>query len=266
MAKTFSHEAIYTMATYSPWRDDVVFLDAYDRLTGYKNSTGDYVQSHRYSPALRTMPISSTWAEPSSFTLLDVSRAYSLWSYVRQTHRLAGADIIEIGGWRGGISALMARCCQQSASTSLVYCCDTYDRKCGMVNATEKDLYRNGALMNGHLPDVEDVERACACVGVAPVQVLSGVFPDDTGHLVHERRFRVCHIDVDVYVSAKDSFRFLWDRVVPGGVIVFDDYGFQDCPGLTEFVEEEFEGPDRIFTYNLNGQGVLTKLDQDTGM
>jgi O-methyltransferase len=38
------------------------------------------------------------------------------------------------------------------------------------------------------------------------VEILEGVFPDQTGHLVENEEFRFCHIDVDVYQSANDIF------------------------------------------------------------
>jgi O-methyltransferase len=34
------------------------------------------------------------------------------------------------------------------------------------------------------------------------VTILAGVFPNDTGSLIEGRKFRFCHIDVDVYESA----------------------------------------------------------------
>jgi O-methyltransferase len=259
MIRKYTYNRIHTLATYCPWQDEPLFMDAYDRLVGYKDSRGIYRKPHKYSPAMAEWDNDGAWAEPTTFTLLDVSRAYALWCYVRQTNHLAHCDIIEVGGWKGGISALMAKCSQHFGSSSTVYCCDTYHQKCGLVNATDKDVYKNGTKMNGYLPTSQDVHQACVCIGVAPVRILSGVFPEETGNEVQSRRFRLCHIDVDVYRSAKRSFGFLWDKVALGGVVVFDDYGFEDCPGETQFVEEEFDKPDRIITYNLNGHAVFVK-------
>jgi O-methyltransferase len=56
------------------------------------------------------------------------------------------------------------------------------------------------------------------------VQLLVGVFPEETGCLVEDRKFRFCHLDVDVYQSAADVVEWIWPRLVTGGLIVFDDY------------------------------------------
>ena len=39
---------------------------------------------------------------------------------------------------------------------------------------------------------------------------------------------------------------FFYDKVVPGGVIVFDDYGWQNCLGVKQAIDEFLN--DRIET------------------
>ncbi|MEO2017429.1 MAG: TylF/MycF/NovP-related O-methyltransferase, partial [Fuerstiella sp.] len=68
------------------------------------------------------------------------------------------------------------------------------------------------------------------------------------------------HIDVDVYQSAKEVSEWVWDRLVPGGIIVYDDYGFQACDGILKFVEEQRHLKDRIVLHNLNGHAVVIKI------
>lgn len=41
-------------------------------------------------------------------------------------------------------------------------------------------------------------------------------------------RYSFVHIDVDLYQSTKDCLDYFLPRMVPGGIIVFDDYGFPD--------------------------------------
>jgi O-methyltransferase len=91
------------------------------------------------------------------------------------------------------------------------------------------------------------------------VQLLQGIFPDDTAHVVGERALRLCHIDVDVYQSAKDVFAWAWPRMSPGGVVVFDDYGCAATPGVTQFVNEQRSLTDRLVVHNLNGHGIVVK-------
>jgi O-methyltransferase len=69
-----------------------------------------------------------------------------------------------------------------------------------------------------------------------------------------------CHIDVDVYQSAKDIVDWIWDKLVVGGIIVFDDYGFPTCTGVTKYVNEQDGKPDRLIIYNINGHAIMIKI------
>jgi len=48
---------------------------------------------------------------------------------------------------------------------------------------------------------------------------------------------------------------------VVGGIIVYDDYGFQRTVGITRHVEEAKGEDDRVFVYNLNGHGIFIKTN-----
>jgi len=90
--------------------------------------------------------------------------------------------------------------------------------------------------------------------------ILVGIFPEETGKLVNDKTFRFCHVDVDVYESAKDIMEWIWPKLVIGGFVVFDDYGFQGCDGITSLVNDERNKKDRIVIHNLNGHGIIIKI------
>lgn len=52
----------------------------------------------------------------------------------------------------------------------------------------------------------------------------------------------------------------VWHRTSIGGIIVYDDYGFQQCSGITKHVEEQIHDPDRVVLHNLNGHAVIIKI------
>ena len=52
-------------------------------------------------------------------------------------------------------------------------------------------------------------------------------------------RIALLHIDTDVYEPARLGLELLYDRVVPGGLIVLDDYG--KVEGETRAVDEFFD-------------------------
>ena len=86
------------------------------------------------------------------------------------------------------------------------------------------------------------------------------MFPDGTGRLIEDRSIRLCHIDVDVYESAKDAVEWIWPRMVKGGILVYDDFGFIDTPGITKFVEQQRSRRDSLTIYNLNGHAITIKI------
>lgn len=90
-------------------------------------------------------------------------------------------------------------------------------------------------------------------------ELLVGIFPDETGNYIKSKKFCFCHIDVDIYHSAKDIVDWIWDRLEIGGIIVYDDYGFEHCDGITRFVNEERSKRNRVVVYNLNGHAVEIK-------
>ncbi len=51
-------------------------------------------------------------------------------------------------------------------------------------------------------------------------------------------RFSFVHIDVDLYEPTLASLDYVLPRLVPGGLVVFDDYGFVSCPGARRAVDE----------------------------
>ncbi len=56
-------------------------------------------------------------------------------------------------------------------------------------------------------------------------------FPD-----VSQEQFCFVHVDVDLYEPTRDSLQFFWERLVDGGVIVIDDYGYTQFPGARKAV------------------------------
>jgi O-methyltransferase len=91
------------------------------------------------------------------------------------------------------------------------------------------------------------------------VEIRQGIFPEETGHLIAGQKFRFCHIDVDVYESARDIVEWVWPRMLPGGIVVFDDYAFYVCGGITQLVNEYRASADRLIIHNLNGHGLMVK-------
>ena len=218
------YEPVHPFATYSPWNKDNLFQVVLASIEG--------------------------------FTLVDKYRCFELWKLVEQVSKLQNGSLIEIGVWRGGTGALITKQAKICGIKERVFLCDTFT---GVVKAGEKDSeYQNGEHADTSRKTVE--ELIIRRMSLDNVELLQGIFPDQTGHRVEDLQFRFCHIDVDVYQSAKDIVEWIWDKMVPGGIIVYDDYGFRGCDGITKYVEEQMMSKDRLVIHNLNGHAIIVKL------
>lgn len=52
--------------------------------------------------------------------------------------------------------------------------------------------------------------------------------------------FALVFVDMDTYQATKDAIDFFWPRLVKGGKLVFDDYGWEPCSGVKKAVDESF--------------------------
>ena len=196
----------------------------------------------------------NVYGEVRQNTLVDVYRCYELWTLAGRLGHVPG-DVLEVGTWRGGTGSLLAAVCARTAPDKIVYLCDTFE---GVVKAGEKDtLYKGGEHADTSRGIVLEL---LAKLGLRNTRILQGIFPEQTGAGIADRAFALCHIDVDVYASAKDIFEWVAPRLSRYGLVVFDDYGFRGCEGITRLVHELARDP-RFFTYfNLNGHAVMLKL------
>lgn len=68
-----------------------------------------------------------------------------------------------------------------------------------------------------------------------------GVFPDYIRlgwNYLTETQFCFVYVDMDTYQATYDAIEFFWTRMVPGGVMFFDDYGWTPCAGVKKAVDE----------------------------
>ena len=206
-----------------------------------------------YSPWLRDPAFLACHAMVRANTLVDLYRCWELWHLLGQVRHLEG-DVLEVGTWRGGTGALLGRRAADLGLAAEVFLCDTFT---GVVKTGAEDRnYRGGEHADTALPVVQAL---VARLDLGNVRILQGIFPDDTAAAVADRRFRLCHIDVDAYRSAKDVLDWVWPRLVAGGVVVFDDFGFASTAGIAQLVEEEQARADRLCVQNLNGHAVFVK-------
>ena len=186
-------------------------------------------------------------------TLVDVWRLYELWSLLGEVAQVPGS-VLEVGVWRGGSGALLAARADALGIGDPVFLCDTW---AGVVTTGPLDIYYH----DGKHDDTSraTVDALVKALGLGRVELLEGTFPDEPRERISDRTFRLEYIDVDVYQSAADVLEWVWPRLAPGAVAVFDDYGFPACPGVTRLVDEQRGKTDLPVLHNLNGHGIVIK-------
>jgi O-methyltransferase len=85
-----------------------------------------------------------------------------------------------------------------------------------------------------------------------------GFFPS-TAVPFEATSFCMAHIDVDIHGSVLDCCSFFYPRTVPGGILVFDDYGFRSCPGARQAVDEFFKTRPARLLWLPTGQAVVVR-------
>lgn len=209
-----------------------------------------------YNPWVLDTHFMNLYDACASSTLVDIPRCFSLWQLVKQVSHLDGA-LMEVGVWKGGTATIISAAERISNQNSAIYLCDTFD---GVVKAGKEDGdYKGGEhrfndkqyvlnLLKGNLSHTNNI------------QILSGIFPEETSNQITDQLFKFCHVDVDVYQGAKDIIEWIWPKMTQHGIMVFDDYGFGACKGVTKAVNEYFNMKDRLIIYNINGQAIMIKL------
>ncbi len=221
LAVKFNYHILVPFATYAPWNHDPEFLELF--------------------------------AKVKKDCLVDIYQCWELWALGQQMAHMGG-DFIEVGVWRGGTSCILGRAIKRAQTSAHLYCCDTFE---GVVKASDQDnFYEGGEHADATL---EETEARMRSLGVENFTTLQGIFPEDTGDQVADKQFALCHVDVDTYRSAEDIFEFIWPRLMVGGAVVFQDYGFFRAKGITKLVDSFRSRPDTVVVHNLNGNGLVFK-------
>lgn len=91
------------------------------------------------------------------------------------------------------------------------------------------------------------------------IELIKGWIPT-TFQDYEERRFAFAHVDVDLYQATKDCLAFIYPRMVSGGIILFDDYGYSECAGAKKAVDEFLTDKPEILISLPTAQAFLIKL------
>lgn len=134
--------------------------------------------------------------------------------------------IAEVGVYKGGSLKTLA----EAFPSATLFGFDTFE-------GLPKEHWDNKEIHNpGEFSDT-DIKKVYEFIDRPNVILVKGLFPD-TGKDYRETVFDFVHIDTDFYQSVKQSLKWFWSRMSKGGIIVFDDYEWPNCPGVKKALEE----------------------------
>lgn len=161
-------------------------------------------------------------------SLLDFARLDALKTYLEQTEHLEGV-VAEVGVFEGGSANFIL-----SHTLKHVLLFDTFKGFPDVM--TDLDDHKKGEFA-ATLDQVRELLRSNGHINFS---LFEGLFPEETGEYAAADRFSLVHLDVDLYKCTKDCLEFFYPRMVPGGIIVIDDYITSDCRGVKVAVDEFF--------------------------
>lgn len=178
-------------------------------------------------------------------SLLGAGKMSTIKSYLQKVAALPG-DTAELGVYKGGSALLIAA----TLPDADCYLFDTFD---GMPVADEIDVHKTGEFADTSLEAVKALLADCK-----NAQFRVGLFPE-TAKGLESKSFKLVHIDGDQYQTTRDALEFFYPRMVEGGVMLFDDYEWQNCPGVAQAVREFLADKPESLEYPTQFQAALTK-------
>ncbi len=174
--------------------------------------------------------------------LLDESKQYACTRLLEEALHLDG-DIAECGVYRGHtllrIAATAARC----APDKTILGFDSFGGfPSGSVQQIDVGSGRRLKRVQNKFQYAQGAVRRLNKISKLfdfNVELVPGFF-ENTLSQYRDRRFCFVHLDCDIYESYKTCLNELYDRIVPGGVIVFDEYNHPVWPGASRAIDEFF--------------------------
>jgi len=164
-------------------------------------------------------------------SLVSFDRLRVLDKFAKQALYLEG-NFWECGVYKGGTALLFSEAIKVNKQIKL----RLFDTFSGMPEChPQKDKHKKGDFIDTSLESVK------AFIGdTKQVHYYEGLIPE-TFKGLEDEKIAFVHIDVDIYQSVMDCCKFIMPRMVKGGIVIFDDYGFESCPGAKEAIDEYFK-------------------------
>lgn len=206
-----------------------------DRLFTY---WADGIATAHYCPFMDDQDFEFAYREMSRGWLPGADVRWRMWlltSLAQQCQRLSG-NFAEFGTWRGGC-AYMILSRTKVAAEHRFFLFDTFagippDKLTGH----ERDQGFAGKLSDTSVEYVDNLlARWRPRYQLCPGDIFDTLGVVDVGEL------SFAHIDMNAMAPSKAALEFAYARMLPGGIIVFDDYGWTSCRDQRAMIDEFFD-------------------------
>lgn len=191
----------------------------------------------------------SKFKELSPHNYFSMERKFVLKEFAKSVYDLSGC-IAECGSYVGVAAWFISN---ELPETDF-FLFDSFE---GLSAPCEKDRVRPG-VQQWKIGDLQATQDSLQknLSGFGKYHVMKGWIPERF-HELEDRQFKLVHIDVDLYEPTLHSLEFFYERMVPGGVIIMDDYGFENCPGAYRAANEFMQNKPERIVHLTTGQGVI---------
>ena len=208
------------------------------------------------------------YEDSAPFTMTSAERMFALYKAIEyvEAAKIPG-DIVECGVWRGGSSRLAAETLMALGSSHrTLFLFDTFK---GMPAPGAGDVQRStgeaAAIILDRSEREADVNNEWAYAPLSGVQatLAETAYPrveyvqgrvEDTLPAAAPREIALLRLDTDWYESTRHELEHLYPRLVDGGVLIVDDYGY--LGGARQAVDEYFSA---------TAEAILLNRIDDTG-
>jgi hypothetical protein len=170
--------------------------------------------------------------------------------------KLGAGDFVEAGSNRGGTALTMVDYLGSKAfSGRRFYLMDTFSgMDFSLLTAGELQKFR----MTGQ-PYKECYEEVKSTFSPYPfVTLIRGAIPGTLSQ-VNPERVVFLHIDMNSAKPEVAAMEYFWDRLVPGAVVLFDDYGWMESREQKAALDEFASSRSTKILAMPTGQGLLLK-------
>lgn len=193
------------------------------------------------------------FAKYQHFTMIPPDCFAENLGLVQQFAHLPGA-VVECGVWRGGMMAAIA---ELLGTDRTYYLYDSFE---GLPPAQEIDGLQAKAWQESkNSPWYYDncraeqsyAEEAMRLAGAARVELVKGWFSETTPAFPKGESIAILRLDGDWYESIMDCMVHLYPQVMPGGIVIIDDYYTWDgCSRAIHDYMSQHKLTDRLYQWN----------------